>query len=634
MNTVEIEKGILGLAISLAMLAVAVGSASAGCVGIDTGTDYGCGDTVVESCIFNKNLVCPAGVHGLEVGESGITIDGYNATLCRHFKITGSENAAACEWCDEVYPEGGDCGILNLGGYDNVEIKNLEIENFCNGIVLKGSGPNPVVNNTIDNCKVHDNGNETKGYTYGIYLAGFAQHCTVNNNAVYNNTGEVTTACDTGGHGIKLYQMSNYNNITNNEVYKNSVAGIYSKKKCMYNYAAYNEVYENGKIVGGPAEIGCVAEDGTVYKCGDMVVQSCTFNGDMSCPSGHGLVVGTDDITIEGYNPSDNAYYAITGDKTSGTYGIYNYNSAQGYGYNNVCINNLTISSFTNGIYIKGKMGEDPPYPGLHKVEHNTIYNCTVHDNGDGFGINFKSCVCNSTITECEVYNTTGTLYGTCEDAGSGIRLHSKCDHNNVTNNVIHHNGLAGIYSKMICLHNYIAYNDVYENGVENPGETFFGGGIRFQCKKSNFETIENNNVTDNFGPGIYIGGNGCIVRNNTVTGNKDANSTQPNGRGDGLRNDRYADSGGFRTEVYDNTFCDNEHRDINVESTAQGVTGDDNTCDTTYNYNDDGTTGCTYPCALSGISENVNEDKINMAGVMTWWYDYTFSFLQKENLC
>ena len=51
-----------------------VGNAHAGCIG-ESGTDFGCGDTVTESCTFDEDLSCPAG-HGLIIGADGITIDG------------------------------------------------------------------------------------------------------------------------------------------------------------------------------------------------------------------------------------------------------------------------------------------------------------------------------------------------------------------------------------------------------------------------------------------------------------------------------------------------------------------------------------------------------------------------------
>jgi len=60
-----------------------------------------------------------------------------NAVQASRFKLKGSETAYACEWVTGETPDNGYCGILNKG-YDNVVIKNLEIENFCTGIAFQG----------------------------------------------------------------------------------------------------------------------------------------------------------------------------------------------------------------------------------------------------------------------------------------------------------------------------------------------------------------------------------------------------------------------------------------------------------------------------------------------------------------
>ena len=52
-----------------------------------------------------------------------------------------------------------------------------------------------------------------------------------------------------------------------------------------------------------------------------------------------------------------------------------------------------------------------------------------------------------------------------------------------------------------------------------------------------------------------------------------------------------------WNTVMADNTFCHNTNRDIYfVGSTGRG---NENICDKTYGWNDQGTTGCTYGCAL-----------------------------------
>ena len=328
--------------------------------------------------------------------------------------------------------------------------------------------------------------------------------------------------------------------------------------------------------IGGPGSCNC----------GDTVVGDYTLDGDMIC-SGltDGLIIGADGIMIDG------AGYSITGDGSAWTSGILNSGVlGQDYGYSDVTINDLTVSGFQDGIHIEGKfMGGTTC---LNCVERNTVSNCVAHDNVDGYGIYFASCVRNSTIDHCTAYNTVGTLTSNCDDPGAGIKLFGKSHYNDVTNNLVYNNDLAGIYSKKGCQHNYVADNTVYDNGKVDP-EAEYTGGIRFQCKTTHFNTFEDNVITDSIGPGIFIGGNDCVVRGNTVTGSMQANT---NNLGDGIWNDRHP-GGGQNTLLEDNIFCDNENLDINVQNAAQGVTGDENTCDTTSNYNDDGTTGCTYSC-------------------------------------
>jgi parallel beta-helix repeat protein len=240
----------------------------------------------------------------------------------------------------------------------------------------------------------------------------------------------------------------------------------------------------------------------TAYFFGDTVMMSCTLNGSMS-GSGSGLFIGADGITIDGNN------FGITGSNDPWSYGILNYDASQFRGYHNVVIKNLDISGFQEGICIQGTSTG----AGAARVENNTIYNCTVHDNGantgklqSGCGIHFYQNVWNSTIDNCRVYNTTATLQSSCDSPGAGIRLYSKSCYNDVTNCEIYRNALAGIYSKAGSMHNRIDNNDVYENAA--PGaDISFPGGIRMQCKNTNWWTVSNNEVWDNYGPGIFVGG-------------------------------------------------------------------------------------------------------------------------------
>ncbi len=274
-----IGKGILGLGILLVMLVLATGSASAEDCGIGV-ADCECGDTVVADWTFTGDLSCPAG-HGLIIGADDITIDGNG------YKITGSENADACEWVGVINPDKGYCGILNKG-YDNVVIKNLEIENFCTGIGLKGSGADPVVSNTIDNCEVHDNGNTTcssETSTHGIHLC-FASDSVITNSRIHHNTG-TGDSCAAGGNGIFLYAGSaSYENnvITKNELYDNRKGGFITKMKLHHARITDNNIYGNG-------------QGGIILRC-KMSNYNLIEGNNASCNYGDGIFIGGQNNTV------------------------------------------------------------------------------------------------------------------------------------------------------------------------------------------------------------------------------------------------------------------------------------------------------------------------------------------------
>ena len=243
----EIQKALMNLiAITTVIMVFASGTA----IAKDCGNGIApceCGDTVVSDWTFTEDMTCPAavaGVHGLTIGVDGITIDGAG------YRITGSETADVCDWVGETNPWTGYCGIFNLG-HDNVVIKNLKIENFCTGIGLQGSGKNPVVGNTIDNCEIHGNGDadcSTDTSTHGIH-ACYISASTIENNRIYENTG-TGAGCGDGGNGIFLYaggkDFTN-NTITKNEIYNNRKAGFLTKKSLHYAEITENHVYGNGQ---------------------------------------------------------------------------------------------------------------------------------------------------------------------------------------------------------------------------------------------------------------------------------------------------------------------------------------------------------------------------------------------------
>ena len=348
------------------------------------------------------------------------------------------------------------------------------------------------------------------------------------------------------------------------------------------------------------APCGCVGATQT-FTCGETVTESCVFNCDMSCPAGRGLKMGANDIivdgagfTLDGVTPGD----ACTASGAART-GIYNSPFGDEEEHNNIVIKNLTIKNFCNGIYLNGD--ED------YHVVNNTIENCRVYNNGrnvagvksNGIKLIF---VYESTIENCKIYNNTGGEGCTppCENGGSGIFMYAGND-NIITNNDIYDNKKGGFFTKAKPMRNEISHNEVWGNHQ---------GGIIVRCKCSQNLTIEYNNASCNYGTGIFIGGPCNTIRHNNVSNNKNGSieplpDTGHGGCGVNFGRDDAdvpcgpgGSCGSRLNSLINNTICDNEYLDIWERAAVRGTNnGVENKCDEPDGWNDDGGTGCTYPC-------------------------------------
>ena len=334
--------------------------------------------------------------------------------------------------------------------------------------------------------------------------------------------------------------------------------------------------------------------------CGATLNSDLDLTCDMNCPNGNGLVIGADDITIEGNN------HMIDG----GSPGACNVDRAGIYGItlstrDNVAIKNLKVKNFCSGIFLSAPLDNT-------KITNVTIENCTIYDNGVNatgkktHGIKMKS-VYNSTINNCTIYNNTGgaDCEPPCENGGSGIFLKIGND-NNITNNKIYDNKKGGFFTKAKPLRNNISYNEIWGNHQ---------GGIILRCKCCANNTIEYNNASYNYGTGIFIGGPCNTIRYNTVCNNKNGSieelpDTGHNGCGVNFGRDDsdidcgYAPCGSIGSRynnLSSNRICGNEYLDIWERAGVRGTNeGDNNICDEPDGWNDDGTTGCTYRCVYA----------------------------------
>jgi parallel beta-helix repeat protein len=333
----------------------------------------------------------------------------------------------------------------------------------------------------------------------------------------------------------------------------------------------------------------CVADDGTAFFCGATVTKSCTLNGSMICSSGHGLIIGADNITIDGdgYVLDGVAPGICTwGDRS----GIYN------KGHDDAVIKNLEIKGFCNGIYFDYSC-------------RNTVENCDIHHNGNvtspsaTHGIKMQY-ISNSTIRNNSIHDQIAYMDPNpgCEDGGNGLFLYQGW-HNNIIENKFYNNTKAGMLIKMMPKYWNISHNHLWGNGQ---------GGIILRCCSCNFNLIEYNNASDNYGSGIFIGGNDNTIRYNTVRNNRDGGPyyEDPLGsHGYGIHIGR--SDGSLNNTLISNTVCENDYLDILVVAGVTGNTGYENTCSTTCNYNDDGATNCTYSCSTPQLLGDLNCDGI-----------------------
>ena len=333
---------------------------------------------------------------------------------------------------------------------------------------------------------------------------------------------------------------------------------------------------------------------------GDMVITtSCELNRSWTVlPGQAGYIIGADGVTIDGNG------YTITGTTTAANCewasettpctvsGIYN------EGYDDVVIKNLWIEGFCTGVALAGS--------GANKIRNNIVDNCKIHDNGFNIPSGGSSMTTHGvhacwietgaggepavTITESDICNNEGTG-SACGAGGNGIFIyaggpgdkHEKCD---ISYNNLYGNAKSGFWTKMMLTQSNITHNEIGGNGYGTGIGDDQRGGIVLRCKMSNENLIAHNHVYDNDVDGIYVGGSNNTIEYNTVTNNSD----------DGI--DMGRSDGSYDNELCENTVCDNGDYDISVYGTGSNTIGDENTCDTTWYYDDTGTTGCTYPCA------------------------------------
>ena len=334
-----------------------------GCVGVDTGTVFVCGDTVTESCTFNADMTC-TGV-GLVVGAPDIVIDGGD-----DHKLIGSATSGDCVGADGANP----CTISGIynDGNDNVVIKNLGIEGFCTGIAIKGTAGDEVRNNTVDNCEIHDNGFNTGNMaTHGIHACDVdgdenEPGLTITNNDIYNNEG-TGSGCQAGGNGVFIQAggqdpKHEYCVISGNKLYDNAKAGFWTRMRLSKSDITYNNAWGNGHGTGVTDNV----RGGIVLRCkgsNDNFVAHNEVSNNVGDGVGYGIYVGGNDNTIINNTANANTAVGICMGRGDGS-------------KDNELRNNTVRMNDLDGIKVV-----------YATATGNTLYDNTVCDNGQVSGV-------------------------------------------------------------------------------------------------------------------------------------------------------------------------------------------------------------------------------------------------------
>jgi len=187
-----------------------------------------------------------------------------------------------------------------------------------------------------------------------------------------------------------------------------------------------------------------------VIGCGSTINSNLTMINDLACSGGDGLVIGSNDITL------DCAGHVING---SGSNAIV-LNSVSG-----VTVKNCDVSGFNRGIYLTGG------------ANNNLIFNNSAHDNNQN-DIELRNGPDNNTVS----YNTVSRGHMV------GINLKS------TTNNFIHDNTVTSNSAAGIRL-STSSGNEVYDNTITNT-TAGIGNGIDFSSATGN--NIHDNTIRSN----------------------------------------------------------------------------------------------------------------------------------------
>lgn len=468
------------------------------------------------------------------------------------------------------------------------------------GIYFSNSNNNTLSNNIVSSHSY-----------YGVYLTDSSFN-TFFNNSVSMNKGS------SYGYGIDIERGSD-NGIMNNEIYSNQVGIVVHSSS--HNRIANNNVSSNAYGIQIGQSDGNVINDNVVDDFGSTGI-SLAYSDDNTITRNHadtnpsseyrgdtGIVLGSS----VGNNLSENtANWNKYGIRLtySGSSTLRN-NEMTGNTYN-FAVDGQVYADYNNDVDTSNVVDGKPIYYLVNASNviidstsnAGTVY-CIACDN-----ITVRDSNLTHGYTGVFLYNTTNMKVKNNNVSYNyyGAYLYYSSGNNQITGTRVNNNDGYGIllyHSDNNTLSNSNVYLNVNAGGITLTSSN--GNTISNCTSNSNWDGIDLSNSNNN------------VILNNTAISNRPSYSTgagislqSSNGNyvtGNFASNNTYGVFMSAGTNVlFKNTFCSNG---ADIYFTGAGNSGDENTCTTSNNWNDEGTTGCTYPCpggALGCRSSNIPE--------------------------
>ncbi|PKP52295.1 MAG: hypothetical protein CVT90_02700, partial [Candidatus Altiarchaeales archaeon HGW-Altiarchaeales-3] len=527
--------------------------------GNNRGKTYSLNDTGTTGCTYS----CACG--------TACTADRCFGGVCaNNYKILGDGvcECDSCDTCNQALNDNTNCGklvkltanITNVAGTCINDPANFTNKTFdCQGNTIDGDDNgwdygiylSGKTNNTIKNCIV-------TGFRHGIYLESSSNYNILTNNTANNNT----------NHGIYLLFSSNYNILTNNTA-NNNTYGILLHSSSNNNILTNNTANSNGYGIYLYSSLNNILTNNTASSNNfGIYLESSSNNNTLTNNTANNNAYGI-------YLYSSSNYNTITNNTANlnGWFGIYLESSS-----NNILNTNILCSNIKEDINISigsGNSGDN------NKCDKASGYNdtgttgctyscacgtaCTADRCFEGVCANYK--ILGDGVCECDTCDTCNQALNDSTKCGRLVKLTA-----NITN-------VAGT-----CINNPDNFNNkIFDCQGHTISGTGSGHGIYLKFRSGN---AIKNCVINGFGSGITVDASSSIVVRDVVATSN-------------LYGIQLIAS--YSSDLHNNRFCSNSNSNINLNGGNQ-IPGDSNTCDKSAwlpnNWDDDGTTGCTWNCA------------------------------------